>query len=50
MTWAWRSSKETAAVVLRLSGGLRIERPWGSSLKWGWVKRKEKEVAKIGGK
>lgn len=34
MTWAWKRSKETAAVVLQLSGGLRIERPGGLSQKW----------------
>lgn len=42
MTWARRSSKETAAVVLRLSRGLRIEKPGGLSQKGGcqreWIK------------
>ncbi len=35
MTWAQRSRKDTAAVVLRLSGGLGIERHGGFSQKGG---------------
>lgn len=48
MTWAWKSSKVKAAVVLQLSGGLRIERPGGLSQKGGVAKGKEKDVAKLG--
>lgn len=48
MTWAWKSSKETAAVELRLSGALRIERHGGVVPKRGVAKRKEKDVAKLG--
>lgn len=50
VTWAWRSSKETAAVALRLSGGLRIERPRGFVPKWRVAKGKGEDVAKLGGK
>lgn len=42
MTWAWKSSKETAAALLRLSGGLRIERPRGVVPKGGWQRERGK--------
>lgn len=46
VTWAWKGSKETAAVASRLGGELRIERPLVAVPKQkGGV-----DVAKLGGK